>query len=150
MKFDATIELGGKTATGIRVPAEIVEALGAGRRPPVRVTINGYTYASTIAVMGGNYMLPISAENRDGAGVAAGDEVEVNLELETKPREVVMPTDMADVVNGDDEAREFFAGLSPSYKKAYVTWIESAKKAETRQARLDKITRLLRDGRKQP
>lgn len=150
MKFDAMIELGGKTATGIRVPAEIVEALGAGRRPPVRVTINGYTYASTIAVMGGNYMLPISAENREGAGVTAGDEVEVNLELETKPREVVMPGDMADVVNGDDEAREFFAGLSPSYKKAYVTWIESAKKAETRQARLDKITGFLRDGRKQP
>jgi hypothetical protein len=150
MRFRATLELGGKTATGIRVPDDVVAAIGAGKRPPVTVTINGYTYRSTIAVMGGAFMLPVSAEHRDGAGVAAGDEVDVDLELDTAPREVALPEDLASVINSDDQAWQFFEGLSPSYKKAYVTWIESAKKAETRQSRLDKAVSLLRDGRKQP
>ncbi len=83
MRFRTTIEQGGKTATGIRVPDTVVAALGSGKRPAVRVTINGFTYRSTVAVMGGVFMIGVSAENRAGAGVAGGDEVDVDLELDT-------------------------------------------------------------------
>ena len=88
MRFRTTILQGDKTATGIRIPDEIVEALGAGKRPPITVTINGFTYRSTVAVMGGAYMVGVSAENCAGAGVAGGDEVDVDIELDTAPREV--------------------------------------------------------------
>jgi hypothetical protein len=95
MRFHATIELGGKTATGIEVPAEVVAALGSGKRPPVRVTINEYTYRSTVASMGGRFMLPVSAEVRGSAGISAGEEVDVDIELDTEPREVTVPPDFA-------------------------------------------------------
>ena len=78
MRFHSVVQLGGKTATGIPVPEEVVASLGSSRRPPVRVTINGHTYRSTIAVMGGVFMVGISAENRKSAGVAGGDEVDVH------------------------------------------------------------------------
>ena len=99
MRFRAIVELSGKTATGIRVPAEVVEGLGQGRRPPVSVTIGGYTYRSTVGVMGGQFMLPLSAENRTAAGVAAGDEVEVEVELDTRSREVSVPADFAEALS---------------------------------------------------
>src|SRR5438309_2367144 len=83
MRFRTTILTAGKTATGIEVPSEVVDALGASKRPPVRVTINGYTYRNTIAVMGGKYMVGVSAEHRAGAGVGGGDEVDVEIELTT-------------------------------------------------------------------
>src|SRR5947207_7187394 len=95
MRFHTTILQAGRTATGIRVPDEVVEALGAGRRPPVRVTISGYTYRSTIAVMGSEYMVGVNADNRVGAGVAGGDEVDVDIELDTAPREVSVPADLS-------------------------------------------------------
>jgi len=143
MRFRAVVELGGKTATGIEVPAEVVEGLGGSRRPAVSVTINGYGYRSTVASMGGRYMLPISAENRQGAGVAAGDEVEVTLELDTAPREVAVPADPAAALEDAPEAKRFFEGLSYSRKLRYVLQVESAKKAETRQRRVaDTVTRL--------
>src|SRR5205823_47702 len=78
MKFRATIELAGKTATGIEVPAAVVTKLGSSKKPAVRVTIKGYTYRSTIATMGGRFMLPISAQVREAAGVAARDKAEVS------------------------------------------------------------------------
>jgi hypothetical protein len=87
MRFRATIESSGKTATGIRVPEEVVIGLGAGKRPPVRVTINGHTYRGTVAIMGGVFMMGVSAENRARAGVAASDVVDVDIELDTQPRE---------------------------------------------------------------
>ena len=93
MRFRATIGLAGKTATGIRVPAEVVDGLGAGKKPPVRVTINGRTYRSTIASRSGRYLVGVSAENRQLTGVAAGDEVDVDIQLDTEPREVVVPPD---------------------------------------------------------
>src|SRR5688572_2908373 len=95
VKFRAVLELSKKTATGIQVPREVVESLGAGKRPAVKVTINGYTYRNTIAPMGGVYMLSVSGEVRENAGIAANDEVEVELELDTAPREVVVPPDFA-------------------------------------------------------
>ena len=149
MRIRATIELGGKTATGIEVPAEVVEMLGAGKRPPVRVTINGHTYRSTVASMGGRFMLPVSAENREGAGVAAGDEVEVDLDVDREPREVAVPSDLADALRSDEAARTFFEGLSYSQQRWFVSGIEGAKKPETRQRRVEKAVAMLREGKAQ-
>lgn len=146
MRFRATIELGGKTATGIQVPAEVVERLGAGKRPHVAVTINGYTYRSTIAPMGGVYMLPVSAEVREAAGVAAGDEVDVAVELDTAPREVEVPADLAAALAGNAEAKRFFEGLSYSNKRRIVLSIEGAKTAETRERRIAKAVSDLQQG----
>jgi hypothetical protein len=147
MRFRAIIHLSGKTATGIRVPAGVVASLGPSKRPPVRVTINGHTYRSSVASMGGEYMLPISAENRMSAGVAAGDEVDVDIELDTEPREVTVPPDFTDALDRDADARRFFDGLSYSQKQRYVLSIEQAKTAETRKLRIAKAVSMLREGR---
>ena len=147
MKFHSTVELGGKTATGIPVSEEVVASLGSSKRPPVRVTINGHTYRSTLASRHGQFMLPISAENRTSAGVAAGDEVEVDIELDTAPREVTVPPDLAEALERDVDAKRYFDGLSYSQKQRHVLPIEQAKTAETRQRRIDKALSTLREGR---
>ena len=98
MRFRTTLRLGGKTATGIQVPVEVVESLGQGKRPPVQVTINGHTYRSTVASRGGQFIIPVSAEHREAAGIAAGDEVGVDIELDTEPRHVTVPTDFAEAL----------------------------------------------------
>ncbi len=148
MRFRATLELGGKTATGIRVPAEVVGSLGSSKRPPVRVTINGHTYRSTVAVMGGEFMLGASAEIRKAAGVAAGDEVDVDMELDTEPREVTVPADFAEALDADADARRAFDGLSDSHRRRHVMAIDDARTPETRQRRIDKAVVMLRDDRR--
>jgi hypothetical protein len=145
--FRAKLALNGKTATGIRVPADVVESLGPSRRPAVEVTINGYSYRSTVAPRGGDFMLPVSAEHRDGAGIAAGDEVEVTLVLDDAPREVTVPADLAEALAAEAGARRFFEGLSYSRQQRYVLGIEGAKTAETRQRRIAKAVDALREGR---
>jgi Bacteriocin-protection, YdeI or OmpD-Associated/Domain of unknown function (DUF1905) len=147
VRFRATVELGGKTATGIEIPAEVVESLGSGKRPPVRVTVNGHTYRSSVATMGGRFMLPVSAEHRTSAGVAAGDEVDVDVELDSEPREVSVPADFAEALDRDPEAKQYFGGLSYSHKLRHVLAIEAAKAAETRQRRIAKAVSMLREGR---
>jgi bifunctional DNA-binding transcriptional regulator/antitoxin component of YhaV-PrlF toxin-antitoxin module len=147
MRFRATILLGGKTATGVEVPAEVVAGLGQGKRPPVRVTINGYTYRSTVAVMGGQFMLPVSAEVRERAAVAAGDQVDVDVELDTEPREVIVPPDLAEALDADVDARRSFDKLSYSNKRRIVGSIEEAKSVETRRRRIAKAVGTLREGR---
>lgn len=147
MKFHSVVQLGGKTATGIPVPEEVVTSLGSSKRPPVRVTINGHTYRSTLASRGGQFMLPISAENRASAGVAAGDEVEVDIELDTEPREVTVPPDLAEALEREVDAKRYFEGLSYSQKQRHVLPIEQAKTAETRQRRIDKALSMLREDR---
>lgn len=145
VSFRTTILQAGKTATGIEVPADAVEALGSGKRPPVRVTINGHTYRSTVAVMGGAFMVGVSADNRASAGVAAGDEVDVELELDTAPREVTVPADLAAALDADPEVRRVFDALSYSRKQAYVLPIDQAKTDETRRRRVTKTVTALRD-----
>jgi hypothetical protein len=147
MKFRATLELAGKTATGFRVPPEVVAALGQGKRPPVRVTINGYTYRNTVAVYGGEFMLGVSAEHRAAAGVQAGDAIEIDLELDTAPREVAVPADFAAALDADTDIRQRFERLSYSHKLQHVLAIEQAKTAETRQRRIEKAISMLRTGR---
>jgi Bacteriocin-protection, YdeI or OmpD-Associated/Domain of unknown function (DUF1905) len=149
MAFRATVDLNGKTATGIRVPPDVVAGLGPSKRPAVRVTVGDYTYRTTVAPMRGEFLLPVSAEHRESAGLAAGDEVDVTLELDTEPREVTVPSDFADALAGDATAKRFFDGLSYSQKQWFVLGIEEAKKAETRQRRIAKAVGMLREGRSQ-
>jgi hypothetical protein len=147
MKFKAILELGGKTATGIEVPPEVVAKLGSSKKPAVRVTIGKHTYRSTVATMGGRYMLPVSAEVREHAGVAAGDNVQVDVELDTEPREVTIPPDFAKALKRDAGAQRFFDGLSYSNKRRLVLAIEGAKTAETRERRIDGTVGKLREGK---
>jgi hypothetical protein len=147
MRFHAVIQLNNKTATGIAVPPDVLESLGAGKRPAVRVTINGHTYRTTVGSVDGQAMLPVSAEVRQGAGVAAGDEVEVEIELDTAPREVTVPADFAAALDQDPAARRFFDGLSYSNKRRFTLPIEEAKSAETRERRIAKAVSQLREGR---
>lgn len=147
MRFHSTIHPSGKTATGLPIPTEVVESLGSGRKPAVRVTINGYTYRSTVATVDGRFMVGVSAEVREKAGVAAGDEVDVDIELDTEPREVTVPPDLAEALGRDADARRFFEGLSYSNKRRVVMPIEEAKTPETRQRRIDKAVSMLREGR---
>jgi bifunctional DNA-binding transcriptional regulator/antitoxin component of YhaV-PrlF toxin-antitoxin module len=149
MRFRAAIERSGKTATGITIPAEVVAALGAGRKPAVTVTIGGHTYRSTVATMDGVYKIPVSAEVRDAAGVAAGDEVDVEIALDTAPREVTVPPDFGAALDGEPAARATFERISYSEKRWFVLGIEDAKTPETRQRRIDKAIERLREGRGQ-
>jgi antitoxin component of MazEF toxin-antitoxin module len=144
MRFRATVELGGKTATGIQVPAEVVTELGSHRRPSVRVSVGGHTYRTTVAPMGGAYFVPLSAENRTAAGVAAGDEVDVNIELDVEPREVAVPADLAAALAGQSGAGEAFEALSYSRRKEHVRQVETAKAAATRERRIAKVLDSLR------
>jgi antitoxin component of MazEF toxin-antitoxin module len=146
MEFRSSVVLGGKTATGIQVPDDVVEALGAGKRPPVVVTVGGHTYRTTVAPMGGAYWIPLAAEHREAAGVRAGEEVTVSLEGDPAPREVALPDDLAAAM--DDQARSAFDRLAVSHRKEWVRWVEEAKKAETRTARIAKTVESLKAGRK--
>ena len=147
MRFHTTILQSGKTATGIRVPPEVVEALGAGKVPKVLVTIHGYTYRSAIAVMGGDFMVGVNADNRAAAGVAGGDEVDVDIELDTAPREVTVPAELAAALDAEPDARRTFEGLSYSNKSWHTLQVEGAKTDETRQRRIAKSIEVLRAGR---
>jgi hypothetical protein len=95
MKVRLTLQLHGKTATGFEIPSDVVESLGTSKRPAVTVAINDHTYRTTITRMGGVFMLPVSAENRSPAGIAAGDVVEVDIVLDTAVRTVEVPADLA-------------------------------------------------------
>lgn len=147
MRFRATVLQTGKTTTGVQVPDEIVEGLGRGKRPAVTVTINGYTYRNTVAVMGGVFMIGISAEHRAGSGVTGGDLVDVDIELDTAPREVDVPADFTAALDAEPDARRTFDGLSYSNKSWHTLQIAGAKTDETRERRIAKSVAALREGR---
>jgi hypothetical protein len=147
MRFRTMILQSGRTATGIQVPEEVVQALGAGRRPAVKVTVNGYTYRSTVAVMGGAFMIGLSAEHRAAAGVSGGEEVDVDIDLDTAPREVSVPADFAAALDAEPAARRTFDGLSYSNKSWHMLQVEGAKTDETRQRRIAKSVDILKQGR---
>ncbi len=139
MRFRAVLELGGKTATGIEVPAGVLEALGGGKRPAVTVTLGSATFRTTVGSMGGRAMLPVSAERRAAAGVAAGDEVDVDLELDTAPRELVVPEDLRSALDAVPAAAAAFDALSFSGRQRHVLSVEGAKTPETRDRRVAKV-----------
>jgi hypothetical protein len=146
MRFRATVELGGKTATGVEVPDRVIESLGGSKRPAVQVTINAYSYRTTAVRMGGRFLVPLSAENRNAAGVAAGDEVDVDIVLDGAPREVTLPGDLDAAL--DDATRTAYESLSYTHRKEWVRWIEDAKRPETRATRVEKTVAGLRAGKK--
>ena len=148
MRFHTTIVTAGKTAAGIRIPEDVLAALGASRKPAVRVTINGYTYRSTVGWVDGAPMVGVSAENRAAAGVVGGEDVDVEIELDTQPREVTLPADFEAELDREPAARRFFDTLSYSDKRFHTLPIEGAKTDETRRRRIEKSIAMLRDGRK--
>lgn len=121
------------------MPAEVVGALEAGKRPKVAITINGHTWRSRVASMGGRFVVGISAANRAAAGIALGDEIEMELELDTEPRVVAEPTDLAEALDADPPAREAFDQLPYGLRRKHVTAIEGAKRPETRQRRIARL-----------
>jgi hypothetical protein len=147
MKFRTTIRTEGKTAMGFEVPPAVVEALGAGKRPPVRVTINGYTYRNTVAVLGGKYMIGVSSDHRGPAGVTGGEEVEVDLALDTAPRVIEVPADLQAALDSDPAAAATFDNLSYSNKSWHVLQVTGTKNPETRARRVAKSVAALREGR---
>ena len=148
--FRAVLALHGKTATGVEVPPAVVDELGAGNRPAVTVTVNGHSWPSTIATYGGTFMLGVSATNREAAGVAAGDEIEVTVEVDRSSRETEVPPDLADALAGAHDALERFEKLTPTQRGYFSESVTSAKKPETRAKRVERAIDALRAGRKQP
>ena len=145
--FHTTILSSGKTAAGIEVPADVVAALGKSKKPAVTVTIGTYVYRSTVAVMDGKFMLPISNEHRQNAGLKPGDAIDVTLELDTEPRVLAVPPDFAAALDADAEAKRFYESLSYSKQQRFVLPINDAKAPETRQRRIDKAITDLRAGK---
>jgi hypothetical protein len=144
--FETTVAASGNN-TGIVVPVEIIEQLGAGKRPPVLVDVNGHEYRSTVAVMGGKHMIGISAAVRAATGLTAGDPIRVTLTVADTPREVDVPADFAAALAGEDGTSAFFEKLSNSLQRYHVDTINGAKTAETRQRRIEKAVALFRDGK---
>jgi hypothetical protein len=148
MKFRTTIRQGDKTATGIEIPASVVDALGAGKRPAVILTLDGrYTYRSTIAVVSGAFMVGLSADHRAASGFGGGDEVEVEIAVDTAPRTLDVPPELAAALDAEPAARATFDGLSYSNRSYHVLQVTGAKTDETRERRIARSIAALREGR---
>jgi hypothetical protein len=124
------------------VPEDVVESFDAGKRVPVIVTIAGYSYPSTIAVMGGRYLIPLAREHRVAAGVAGGETHEVTLVHDTSPRITPVPDDLAEALAAAG-LRERFDALAPSHRKEHVRSVTDAKTDATRQRRIAKVVEAL-------
>ncbi|MET0425238.1 MAG: YdeI/OmpD-associated family protein [Actinoplanes sp.] len=147
MRFRAELQRTGGTTTGFEVPEQIVTGLGGGGRPKVTATVNGYSFRSSIAKMGGRYRLGVSAERRGEAGVEGGQVYDVDVELDTAPREVEVPADLQAALDADPAVRDFWATVSPSHQRWHVDQLTSAKTEETRSRRLAKSIALLAAGK---
>jgi hypothetical protein len=133
----------GKNTTGIEVPAQIIEVLGGGKRPLVKVKVDDYSYRSAVAVMEGKYMISMSAAHREAGGFQGGDPVDVTLELDTEPRTVEIPEDLKNAMV-EGKVMEAYEKSAPSMKKEYVRWVQEAKAPETRARRIDKTVEKLK------
>lgn len=143
MKFRSIVEPP-EPMRGLEVPPEVVAALGEGSRPPVTITINEHSWKSRVALLRGRHLIGLSHANRRAADVEIGEEIEVELELDTEPRVVVEPADFAQALDDDPVARAAYDHLTYSRKREHVRAIESAKKPETRQRRIEKAIATLR------
>ena len=142
MRFETTLHQTGNN-TGIEVPPEIIDALGGGKRPAVSLSVNGYAYRSTVGVMGGKSLVPFSSEHRKASGLKGGDSIVVEIELDTAPRETVVPEDFAAALEAAG-LRAAFDKLAPSHRKEHVRAIDEAKTAETRIRRIEKAIEKLK------
>ena len=138
LKFSTVLLTAGKTATGIKIPEEIIEKLGGGKKPLVKVTINNFTYRSAVAVMGGAYMVGVNAENREAAKVKGGDKIDVTIELDTEERTIEIPAELQKAFSKNAAAKKIFESLSNSKKKALTIPIANAKTDETRNRNIEK------------
>ena len=145
--FETTLTTSGNN-TAIVVPEGVIEQLGAGKRPPVMVDVNGYEYRSTVAVMRGQYLISLSAAVRAATGLAGGDPLHVTLTVADSPRTVDVPADFAAALDADGAARGFFDGLSNSLQRYHVDNVNAAKSPDTRQRRIDKAVALFLDGKR--
>jgi Bacteriocin-protection, YdeI or OmpD-Associated/Domain of unknown function (DUF1905) len=145
VKFRAIVEPP-EPMRGLEIPDEAVQVLGKTKRPPVIITINGHTWKSRVAIMRGRYLLGLSNANRKAAGVSTGDEVEVQVELDTVARVVVEPEDFARALDGDPAARAAYDRLAYTHKREHIRAIESAKRADTRERRIQQALEMLRRG----
>jgi hypothetical protein len=147
MRFRTTLLQSSKTATGFRVPDEVMAALAGGKAPKVAATINGHTWRTSVATVNGGPMVGVNADVRAATGVRGGDEIEVDLALDTAPRSIDVPDDLAAALDADPAARRTFDGLSYSNQRFWVEPIVAARADETRQRRIDKAVATLREGR---
>ena len=147
MRFSGELQATGGNTTGFRVPDAVVAELGGGGRPKVVATINGYAWRTSIARMGGEYWLGVSSANRSGAGVEAGQVLDVEVTLDTGVREVEVPADLAEALAADPAAKAFWDGLSYSNKRYHVEQITGAKTESTRERRVAKSVQVLSEGR---
>lgn len=136
MRLRAQIKGSGKTAAGIVVPDEFVESLGGGRRPAVRVGVAGYSFRTSIGSMGGLFMLPVTNETRERSGLKVGETVDFEIELDTEPREVAVPADLAAALAAAPAARSAFERLSYSNRRRVVEPIVAIKGADARARRV--------------
>lgn len=146
-KFETTLTASGNN-TGIVVPDSVIEQLAAGRRPPVLVDVNGYEYRSTVAVMGGQHLVGVSAAVRAATGLKGGDPIRVSLTVADSPRAVDVPSDFSAALEADEAARQFFDSLSNSLQRYHVDNVNAAKTPETRQRRISKAVTLFLEGKK--
>lgn len=146
-QFETTLATSGNN-TGIVVPEGVIDRLGAGKRPPVIIDVNGYEYQSTVAVMGGKYLIGFSAAHRAATGLAGGDHIRVILRLADSPRVVEMPADFSAALDADEVAHRFFDGLPNSLQRYHVDNVNAAKTSETRHRRIDKAVNLFREGKR--
>jgi hypothetical protein len=142
MRFETTLLLVGNN-TGIDVPPAVLDELGGGKRPLVNVTVNdSYSYRSAVAPMGGRYLISFSSDKRAATGLKGGETITVELTLDTEPRTVEVPEDLAAALSAAG-LREAFDRISPSQQKAHVTSVEGAKAAETRARRVAAVVEKL-------
>jgi Bacteriocin-protection, YdeI or OmpD-Associated/Domain of unknown function (DUF1905) len=147
LSFTTRLEPRGPAAAVVLDDSQ-VEVLGEGaKRFPVVATVNGYAWRTSVARMGGEFLVGLSREVRTGAGVEAGDEVSVSLELDTQPREVDVPEGLAQALAADPAAKAAFDGMAFTHRKEYARWIAEAKREETRQNRIQKALDMLKEGR---
>ena len=147
-RFDGTLEKHG-SGTIVRLPFDPKQAFGSGR-PPVRVTVNGHTFRTTLFTMGGQPLLGLNRDVREAAGIDVGESVVFEIEPDDEPREVAVPTDLAEAFSGAPDARAVYDDLSYTHRKEYVRWIEEAKRPETRTRRIGRAIEMLRENRKTP
>lgn len=145
MRFETTMFQAGRN-TGIEVPAEVLEALAGGRRPAVRVTLGDHSFTSTVGAMGGRALIPFSAEKRRLTGIGGGDALQVDIELDTSSREMPVPADLGEALEGAGVTADFKA-LAPSARKAHIVSVEGAKTDATRARRIDGVVQKLLQSR---
>jgi Bacteriocin-protection, YdeI or OmpD-Associated/Domain of unknown function (DUF1905) len=134
--------------TGIVIPEELVMSLESGKKPPVIVTINGFSYKNTVAVMGGQFLVGVNSDIRKKTGLQGGDPIEVTLELDTEPRVLEIPADFQQALDSNRVAKDFFEKLSYSNKQRFVLPLDQTKNPETRQKRIEKAIKDLSEGKK--